>query len=90
MTRLRLGVVGYGNRGVIAPRAAADDGSADLVAVVEPSAAGRRRVARDLSGATLHLADTVSEILDDDLDAVFITSPDDQHAEQAIALLEHG
>ena len=87
MAKLRLGVIGYGNRGVIAPRAAAADGDAELVSVVEPHPAGRRRVHRDLGA--VHLVDRVEEILDDGLDAVFITTPDDSHADLADLLLRN-
>ncbi|SDT38877.1 Gfo/Idh/MocA family protein [Microlunatus soli] len=88
MAKLRLGVIGYGNRGVIAPRAAEADGAAQVVAVVEPHPAGQRRAARELSG--VRRVDRVQQILDDDLDAVFVTSPDHLHADQAVTLLENG
>ncbi len=84
---LRLGVVGYGNRGVIAQRAADADGQSDVVAVLDPHPGAQQRARRDF-GEGVRLADTVADLAD--LDAVFLTSPDDAHEEQAVALLRAG
>ena len=88
--QLRLGVVGYGNRGVIAERAAHADEHAEVVAVYDPSEAGQGR-ARSKFGADARIAETIEDFADADrIDAAFITSPDAAHAEQAITLLEAG
>lgn len=83
----RLGVVGYGNRGIIAQRAAAADGNSQVVAVLDPRAAARAR-AREHFGPDVRLADRIDQLTD--LDAVFLTSPDDAHADQAVELLGAG
>ncbi|HLS04593.1 MAG TPA: Gfo/Idh/MocA family oxidoreductase [Actinomycetales bacterium] len=85
--QLRLGVVGYGNRGVIAQRATAADGNSAVVAVFDPHAPAQER-ARDFFGPEIRIASKLEEL--DDLDAVFITSPDDAHAAQAVKLLKLG
>lgn len=85
--QLRLGVVGYGNRGVIAKRAAEGDGHSEVVAVLDPHPAARRRAHRDF-GPRVRIAESLDELAD--LDAVFLTSPDDAHEEQAVALLRAG
>ncbi|MEE6283190.1 Gfo/Idh/MocA family protein [Georgenia sunbinii] len=85
--QLRLGVVGYGNRGVIAQRAAAADGHSEVVAVYDPHPAAHRR-AREQLGADVRIAGSLEELTG--LDAVFLTSPDDAHEDQAVALLHAG
>lgn len=87
---LRLGVIGYGNRGVIAQRAAEQDGRAEVTVVIEPHPAGRQRAARDFAPDRTRVIDSVDRLADGEVDAVFVTSPDHLHAEQAIALLERG
>lgn len=88
-SHLRLGVVGYGNRGVIAQRAAELDGDATVVAVVDPSPYGQARAARDF-GDSVTIGPTVDTLVDAGVDAAFVTSPDHLHAEHVTALLEAG
>lgn len=85
--QLRLGVVGYGNRGVIAQRATAADGHSEVAAVYDPFPAAQER-ARQFFGSDIRIANSLQELAD--LDAVFITSPDDAHADQAVELLRLG
>lgn len=85
--QLRLGVVGYGNRGVIAQRATQADGHSEVSAVFDPFPEARER-AREFFGPEIRIAEKLEELAD--LDAVFITSPDDAHAEQAVTLLRAG
>jgi len=85
--QLQLGVVGYGNRGVIAQRATAADGHSAVTAVYDPHPPAQER-AREFFGPDIRIASNLEELAD--LDAVFITSPDDAHAEQAVALLKMG
>jgi predicted dehydrogenase len=87
--QLRLGVVGYGNRGVIAERGASADGHASVVSVFDPSEAGRDRARRKFGDAIL-VTDSFEELTASSIDAAFVTSPDDAHAEQAVALLRAG
>ena len=86
---LRLGVVGNGNRGVIAQRAAAADGNAVVVAVADPLERARRR-AREVYGPALEIGETVAAVIDADVDAAFVTSLDHQHADHAVQLLRAG
>ena len=88
-SHLRLGVVGYGNRGVIAPRAAELDGDSTVVAVADPSPYGHERARRDFGDAVV-IGDTVDTLVDARVDAAFVTSPDHLHAEHVVALLEAG
>src|SRR5690625_7624260 len=85
--QLSLGVVGYGNRGVIAQRAAAADRNSSVRAIYDPASEARGR-ARDIFGPDIHIAEELEEL--SELDAVFITSPADAHIEQAVALLSAG
>ncbi|ACQ78857.1 oxidoreductase domain protein [Beutenbergia cavernae DSM 12333] len=89
MGHLRIGVVGYGNRGVIAQRAAELDGDASVVAVAEPLAPGQARARRDFGPETQVVAD-VAGLVAVGVDAAFITSPDFLHEEHAVELLEGG
>jgi len=86
---LRLGVIGNGNRGVIAERAARADGNAAVVAVADPLQRARDR-ARKAYGPGAHVGQSVAEVIDAGVDAAFVTSLDHQHAEQAIELMRAG
>lgn len=87
--RLRLGLVGNGNRGVIAQRAVADDGHAVVVAVADPHPAAQSR-ARERFGDDVAVGADLDVVLEARPDAAFVTSLDHQHAEHAIALLRAG
>src|SRR5690625_6628521 len=82
--QLSLGVVGYGNRGVIAQRAAAADRDSSVRAIYDPASAARER-ARDFFGPDIHIAEELEEL--SELDAVLITSPDVAHVMQAVAVI---
>ncbi|WP_163541815.1 Gfo/Idh/MocA family protein [Occultella kanbiaonis] len=86
---LRLGVVGNGNRAIIAKRAADDDGVAVVVAVADPHPRAQDR-AFERFGPEVRVGDDVSVLLDAGIDAAFVTSPDDLHADQAERLLRAG
>jgi len=86
---LQLGVVGYGNRGVIAQRAADLDGDASVAAIADPSPHGQRRAARDF-GDSVAIGPAIDTVIGAGVDAAFVTSPDYLHAEHVIALLEAG
>lgn len=89
---LRLAVVGAGARSAIA-RHAVEDGSARIVAVVDPGERARRRGCEafgcDVAFASHEelIAASGSGLA---VDAAFVTSPDDTHAEIAVALLRAG
>ena len=86
---LRLGVIGNGNRGVIAQRAADADGNAAVVAVADPLERARQR-ARETYGPPVHVGESVTEVIDVGVDAAFVTSLDHQHADQTVQLLRAG
>ncbi|CAM3322749.1 Gfo/Idh/MocA family protein [Occultella aeris] len=86
---LRLGLVGNGNRGVIAQRASIDDGNATVVAVSDPHPRAQDR-ARERFGADVAVGSDLGVLLGADLDAAFVTSLDHQHADHVVALLEAG
>lgn len=86
---LRLGVVGYGNRGVIAQRAAELDGDAAVVAVADPSEHGHERAMRDF-GSSVVIGPDIATLIEAGVDAAFVTTPDHLHAEHVTALLEAG
>lgn len=85
--QLKLGVVGYGNRGVIAQRATAADGYSEVSAVFDPLPEARER-AREFFGPDIRIAEELDELAN--LDAVFVTSPDDAHTQQTVDLLRAG
>ncbi len=87
---LRVGVVGVGQRAVIARHVGATATPASVVAASDPSETGRKR-AIDLFGpGALVVPSHVDLIKQADLDAAIVTSPDWTHAEIAIDLLRAG
>jgi predicted dehydrogenase len=87
---LRVGVVGVGQRAVIAQHVGATATPASVVAASDPSEIGRKR-AVDLFGfGALVVPSHVDLIKQADLDAAIVTSPDWTHAEIAIDLLRAG
>ncbi|WP_033372550.1 Gfo/Idh/MocA family protein [Glaciibacter superstes] len=89
MKKLRLGVVGFGNRGVIAHRALAVDPDLEVVVSADPGATAKER-ARATFGADVALVDTVQQLIDIGVDAAFVTTPDYLHHDAATALLRAG
>jgi len=81
--------VGNGNRGVIARRAAADDGHAEVVAVADPHPAAQSR-AVERFGRNVAVGADLDVVISSAPDAAFVTSLDYQHAEHAIELLRAG
>lgn len=86
---LRLGLVGNGNRGIIALRAAEEDPAAAVVAVADPHPRAQER-AVERFGPGVAVRSGVEGMLGEGLDAAFVTSLDHQHAEHAVALMEAG
>ncbi|APU16450.1 MULTISPECIES: Gfo/Idh/MocA family protein [Actinoalloteichus] len=86
---LRIGVVGNGNRGIIAKTAAELDGDARVVAACDPLPTAHAR-AKERFGPDVLTTSSLSELIATGLDAAFVTSPDHLHADQACALLEAG
>ncbi|WP_420309313.1 Gfo/Idh/MocA family protein [Streptomyces sp. YS-B37] len=85
---LRLGVVGVGQRAGLA--ALADrPGRAQVVSCADPAERGRAD-ARTLFGPGVRLHERYEDMLEDDLDAVFVLTPDDLHTAPALFFLEAG
>lgn len=87
---LRVGVVGVGQRAVIACHVGATSTPAALVAASDPAEAGRTRAAGLFGPGTLVVPSHLDLIERADLDAAIVTSPDWTHAEIAIDLLRAG
>ncbi|TDO45157.1 putative dehydrogenase [Kribbella sp. VKM Ac-2571] len=88
MTDLRFGVVGLGARSRIAQYAHRPGEGSEVVAVCDP-VAGQRNLALELYPDATAYADH-SELLDQKLDGVFLTTPDDLHEGPAIDFLQAG
>ncbi|WP_285114215.1 Gfo/Idh/MocA family oxidoreductase [Leifsonia sp. fls2-241-R2A-40a] len=85
---LRIGVVGYGNRGSVAREAHRPGAGAAVVALCDVSERSRQEFRADFPDATV--TSSLDELLALDLDAVLVLTPDDQHAGVAIPALEAG
>lgn len=86
---IRVGVIGTGNIGTAHALSLAREVSGSSVVAVFDIAADRAQgLAIDIDARALPSAQAVIE--DDDVDAVVIASPDDLHAEQALACLAVG
>ena len=86
-TPFRLGVVGFGSRARIARYAHDPDHGVLVTAIVDPDPRGRAD-AHDLF-PDAEIVDELGDLLTR-VDAVLITTPDDQHADPAIAALRAG
>jgi len=88
MTDLRFGVVGLGARSRIAQYAHRPGEGSEVVALADPAASQRDAAQALYPDATTH-ADH-AELLDQKLDGVFLTTPDDLHEDPAIDFLRAG
>ncbi len=84
---MRVGVVGYGLRGSLAKELHAAE-NARVVAVCDPSPRAQRDAAQDFPDA--FLTDSLEELLELELDAALVLTPDEKHAEVALPLLRAG
>jgi predicted dehydrogenase len=89
MTDLRIGVVGLGLRASLAAHANRPGKGAVVTSAcdVRPEAADR---ARELYGPHVGFGTDLDAFLENDLDAVFLFSPDWLHEEQALACIDRG
>ena len=89
MSELKIGVIGTGGRGGVARHAHKPDYGSRIVACCDlvDSSLGS---AKDRYGSGLYITHDYRDLLDRELDAVFITTPDYLHEEHAIAALEAG
>ena len=89
---LRIGVVGVGARSQFTLAAELEHNNGRIVAVCDPHPLVAKRVRERLRREPEDVVITLSvdELIDVGLDACFVTSPDDTHAEITCALLEAG
>ncbi|MFD7713112.1 Gfo/Idh/MocA family protein [Streptomyces sp. NPDC059785] len=87
-TELRVGVVGVGQRALLATLADRP-GTARVVSCADPAERGRAD-ARRLFGPGVRVHEAYEDMLADDLDAVFVLTPDDAHTGPALFFLEAG
>lgn len=88
MQDLKIGVIGAGGRGGLARHAHKPGNGSRVVACCDPDEdvlAGQR----EHYGNDIYKTGDFVELLQQDVDAVFICSPDNFHEEQAVAALEH-
>ncbi|MBN1346950.1 MAG: Gfo/Idh/MocA family oxidoreductase [Phycisphaerae bacterium] len=89
-SELRIGVIGAGGRGSLAAYAHKPEDGVRLVAGCDTSPAALEQF-KSKYGPDAFVTDDYTELLDcDDVDAVFVTTPDFCHEEHAVAALEAG
>ncbi len=86
---LRVGVIGYGQRGTIARYAHRPGEGSRIVVVADPSARAQQ-AARAHFGDSVTCVDTVADLLAAGVDAVVILTPDDTHAAITVEALRAG
>lgn len=86
MQVVRVGVIGTGGMGSFHARVLAAMARTEVVAVADPIASGRDRLADELD-CSAH-ADPFELLARDDLDGVVIASPDHTHADLAVVAVE--
>lgn len=89
MRELRVGIVGYGMRRTIGLLAHRPSEGSRVVAVCDPSSRARDQARTEL-GPETRLHAELAPFLHEDLDAVFVLTPDDLHREHAVATLRAG
>lgn len=87
MRTLRFGVIGWGLRRPLVKLAHSPEDGQEVVVCADVREDGRTLFTEEVGGETV---DDFRKLLDYNLDAVFVLSPDHLHEEQAIALLEAG
>lgn len=86
--KLRLGVIGLGRAFILMRPAFVASPEIALVAAADPRSEARARFAAEFGGAAYEAADAL--LRDASIDAVYIASPHQFHAEQAIAAARAG
>jgi predicted dehydrogenase len=87
MNTLRFGVIGWGLRRPIAKLAHQLEQGQELVALADPREEARTLFSEEYGGKTFP---NYCDLMDQNLDAVFVLSPDFLHEEHATTLLEAG
>lgn len=86
MDKLRVGLIGYGMRAGLARELGA--GGGNVVAICDPREDRRDKAREDYPDAVV--TSILEEMLEDDLDAAMVLTPDGMHAAGAIAAMEAG
>jgi predicted dehydrogenase len=86
--RLRIGVVGFGQRAAIAEHVAASGVDAAVTAIADTTPEGRARAAAAYPDAAI--LDSTQALIVHGVDAAVVTTPDWTHGEIAVALLDAG
>ena len=89
MQDLKIGVIGSGGRGVIAAHAHRPGAGSRVVACCDLDAA-TLELNRQSYGAEILTTRDYRELLEGDVEAVFVTAPDFLHEEMAVAALQAG
>lgn len=84
---MRIGVIGWGLRRSLAKLAHDPSKDRHVVALADPSEAARGKFGEEIGGAAF---ETIDELLDQKLDAVFVLSPDHLHEDHAQRTLAAG
>ena len=87
---LRIGVVGVGARADIAKHFELPGLNCRITAAADPHPDAESRILQRLGRSDIKLTRTVSELIDEGIDAALVTSPDDTHAAVACELLRAG
>ena len=87
MKDLRIGVIGTGGRGGVARHAHKPDEGSRIVACCD-TVEGALAKGRENYGPGIYTTNDYRDLLAQDLDAVFVTTPDFLHEEHALAALE--
>ncbi len=87
---LRIGVIGAGGRGSLARQAHKPQEGTRLVAAADINEQVLEKIKQEIGDDVFVTKDYKELLAKDDIDAVFVTSPDFLHEEHAIAALEAG
>jgi predicted dehydrogenase len=87
--QIGIAVVGSGRIGTLRARLAAKHPAVRFVAVSDKDPANAKKLA-DLAGANFHSADNDEVIAHPDVDAVFVSTPEGEHAAPVVKALELG
>jgi predicted dehydrogenase len=89
MRDLRIGVVGLGQRGEIAVHAHRPGAGSAVVACADPNLRAQTN-AKALFGSGVRVCADHHDLIDDDLDAVMVLTPDHLHTQPVLDLLQAG
>ncbi len=90
MKKLKIGLIGVGGRGRHAWQTHNPEEGCEIVAGFDPKPESFDKIREELPNIKIKEYSDYREMLKTDIDAVFISSPDFCHEEQAVACLEAG